>query len=1025
MTSGKRNLVLTVFILIVLFAALLTSCSDKSAPVTTALVTSEPPQTGAPISSGTVNTTTEPPLVTSVPAAKDENAPAYYFSFDNNGENGSFTELSGNECKSYGTPMLTEGKSGKALFLDGKSYLTFSADLPKKNEAHTIAAWVKSEDVSSITESVIAGWGSYQSLSDTRLMIYKGEYCATSYGGLTTFPVMGDEWVHVALTYKSNTYKLFVNGVCMGGYQTSGINVKSSALYIGAFAGGILKLKGAIDELCVYDRALTEKEVAMCMKGDLSFRDTSETKTTAFDIEADLPSGWTTYSYKAAGIVMKFDMYVPEGFDKNKEYPLVMFLHGDGGNGLTPENIRIGGEAVIARRAILEGEDCIVIVPAAPSRWLSVPNDKKVVYPYLDYAMEDATAERPLILAETLLDECIGSSFVDDDRVYLLGYSRGTMGSLYLLSKTPEKFAAVVVCCGASDVDSAYKYREVPLWMFMGDADELVDYEREKAVFDAYALAGGEGTFTRCYGAGHGLTSFLNTEEGIIEWLFSQKRQERTENIESRYTVNYYLDNNGERTLLESIKGKTQAGIRVDATVKSYSGYEYVESLSTPFGVTDKDTPLVLEVVYKAESTRIEIIYKGAGDKTPTKYSSAFNVGSKYSIVSPSVEGYYPDLSVISGTVGSKDLVFTVTYKEYRVNGSPDLASAVSGEWEIDAASGIYKAKNAGTHLMFDTLRFEGGRIEWDMTVPSDEYLYKNVCGVLFAADKDAPSLTSDDYYVFGRAFTSEFVGYAKDGGKFYWEDGEKLSPPTIECKAGVKYHFVLEWDTVNNIITLIFDGKAVSFIPSHKLSGSYIGLYSDVSGTEFSGIEITYKDYPYANGIKLSADSSFEIARDDNGNTSYKALTSSAAAIFSDISFEKGIIEWDMMVPDESYLYNALCGIVWHSEEELINIHTSLYYVTGRYKGGIFVSFAKYKDENGNTAFAWENSKQIASSADMAAGKTVHYRLEFDGEKITITVGDASVTLTPVHKISGDHIGIYTEVVGTVISNITVTPID
>jgi hypothetical protein len=115
----------------------------------------------------------------------------------------------------------------------------------------------------------------------------------------------------------------------------------------------------------------------------------------------------------------------------------------------------------------------------------------------------------------------------------------------------------------------------------------------------------------------------------------------------------------------------------------------------------------------------------------------------------------------------------------------------------------------------------------------------------------------------------------------------------------------------------------------------------------------------------------------------------------------------------------------VWHSEEELINIHTSLYYVTGRYKGGIFVSFAKYKDSNGNTAFAWENSKQIASSADMAAGKTVHYRLEFDGEKITITVGDASVTLTPVHKISGDHIGIYTEVVGTVISNITVTPID
>ena len=101
--------------------------------------------------------------------------------------------------------------------------------------------------------------------------------------------------------------------------------------------------------------------------------------------ESVLEGGWNEFRYLDGKTYLPFQIFIPDDYDAAKKYPLMMFLHGDGSNGQSVEKILLGEEAVTVRRALVEKGECIVIVPAAPSPWLIVPNDANVVYPCLLY----------------------------------------------------------------------------------------------------------------------------------------------------------------------------------------------------------------------------------------------------------------------------------------------------------------------------------------------------------------------------------------------------------------------------------------------------------------------------------------------------------------------------------------------------------------------------------------------------------------------------------------------------------------
>ncbi|MCA9047007.1 MAG: prolyl oligopeptidase family serine peptidase, partial [Planctomycetaceae bacterium] len=123
-----------------------------------------------------------------------------------------------------------------------------------------------------------------------------------------------------------------------------------------------------------------------------------------------------------------------------------------------------------------------------------------------------------------LLDQLIKTHAIDEDRIYVMGLSMGGYGTWDLLARHPEKFAAGVPICGGGDEKQAAKIKEMPIWVFHGDADTAVKVERSRNMVAAIKEAGGKPKYTEYPGVGHNSWTPAINEPEILPWLFSQKR---------------------------------------------------------------------------------------------------------------------------------------------------------------------------------------------------------------------------------------------------------------------------------------------------------------------------------------------------------------------------------------------------------------------------------------------------------------------------------------------------------------------
>ncbi len=86
--------------------------------------------------------------------------------------------------------------------------------------------------------------------------------------GTSALPANGQAWVHLAGTYDGQRMRIYVNGVEQGSVAgPASIATNSLPLVIGAEPGGVRPFKGAIDEVRLYDRALSATEVATVAAG--------------------------------------------------------------------------------------------------------------------------------------------------------------------------------------------------------------------------------------------------------------------------------------------------------------------------------------------------------------------------------------------------------------------------------------------------------------------------------------------------------------------------------------------------------------------------------------------------------------------------------------------------------------------------------------------------------------------------------------------------------------------------------------
>ncbi len=239
-------------------------------------------------------------------------------------------------------------------------------------------------------------------------------------------------------------------------------------------------------------------------------------------------SGFQPKTLALGGHSMRYQVYVPPGYDAKQRWPVVLFLHGSGergSDGVAPTRAGLGP----AIHAHDDWFPLLAVFPQAPADGY-----------WSGQTVEDALGVLTAVEREYA---------VDPEREYLVGMSMGGYGTWQLAVNHPRRFAALVpVCAGvlsppsepdipavqlaAGSASGADLYAGIaaavsptPVWIFHGTEDPVVPVENARRMAAALRQLGGEVRFTELPYVGHDAWDPAFNSPDLWSWLLAQRRK--------------------------------------------------------------------------------------------------------------------------------------------------------------------------------------------------------------------------------------------------------------------------------------------------------------------------------------------------------------------------------------------------------------------------------------------------------------------------------------------------------------------
>jgi len=199
-------------------------------------------------------------------------------------------------------------------------------------------------------------------------------------------------------------------------------------------------------------------------------------------------------------------LFVPPSYDPQKEYPLIIFLHGY--TDTTTWNLGWYNDP------LLTADPCIVMTPKCPKEEQGGWGNSW-----------DAATSPMMKKAYEMLDLVKEAFNLDKNRFYIYGSSMGGYGTFGVIKKNPDMFAAGYVECANGNLDMAETLAKIPFWMFHGSEDPIVPVKGARDMYDAVRAAGGtQIRYTEYQGVGHNVWDYTGHEPTLPWWLLAQKK---------------------------------------------------------------------------------------------------------------------------------------------------------------------------------------------------------------------------------------------------------------------------------------------------------------------------------------------------------------------------------------------------------------------------------------------------------------------------------------------------------------------
>jgi predicted peptidase len=216
--------------------------------------------------------------------------------------------------------------------------------------------------------------------------------------------------------------------------------------------------------------------------------------------------------HSPGGEFMQYRLFIPPGYNPARKYPIVLWLHNAAARG-SGNLAQISGTNHLGSHIWTTPENqakyhAFVLSP-------QVSDTKGWARPHAN------TPPVSIRLALEILNTVERNYSIDRAREYVAGQSMGGEGVWRAVSIDPQKFAAAIALCGYGDDWEIPRVAKVPVWIFQGQADPIVNPARASQWVEKLRASGGKPKYSEYPGIGHNVWDVAFSEPELVSWLFS------------------------------------------------------------------------------------------------------------------------------------------------------------------------------------------------------------------------------------------------------------------------------------------------------------------------------------------------------------------------------------------------------------------------------------------------------------------------------------------------------------------------
>jgi predicted peptidase len=245
-----------------------------------------------------------------------------------------------------------------------------------------------------------------------------------------------------------------------------------------------------------------------------------------FNLKAQDLTQYLSRNYIKGKDSINYRILFPEDFDPSQKYPIVFMLHGSGERGDDNNKQLVHGGDLFLKNDNRKQFPSIVVFPQCPSddfwsntNFGSDSSGKRTIT-----FIKGGKPTKIMHALMGMIKEVLKEPYINKSQVYVGGLSMGGMGTLELLRRKPKVFAAAISICGGDNIANVKKYRKVPVWIFHGLKDDVVNPDFSKIIANHLKIIGKEVKLTTYPEAGHNSWDLAFAEPQLLPWLYSHSR---------------------------------------------------------------------------------------------------------------------------------------------------------------------------------------------------------------------------------------------------------------------------------------------------------------------------------------------------------------------------------------------------------------------------------------------------------------------------------------------------------------------